>query len=79
MNGIFAIFSRDDDDYDIDFYTVEPITNEMDGGQSSLSPREQYEVRYSTTTRLYDFRLNYSYHAVFGTFESHLNPSSYHR
>lgn len=44
---VFLSLFRDDDDYDIDFYTVEPITNEMDGGQSSLSPREQYEVRFA--------------------------------
>ncbi|EJC98863.1 uncharacterized protein FOMMEDRAFT_95450 [Fomitiporia mediterranea MF3/22] len=35
----------DDDDYDIDFYTVDPIPPEVHDVQSvSLSPREQYEV-----------------------------------
>ena len=39
---------RDDDDYDIDFYTVDPIPTEVNDPQSSsLSPREQYEVRYN--------------------------------
>ncbi|KAH8108694.1 hypothetical protein DFH11DRAFT_1820183 [Phellopilus nigrolimitatus] len=36
----------DDDDYDIDFYTVDPIPAEIhDGQNAALSPREQYEVR----------------------------------
>ena len=39
----------DDDDYDIDFYTVEPLPPEIhdvQGVQSAgLSPREQFEVR----------------------------------
>ncbi|KAI5120761.1 hypothetical protein M0805_004725 [Coniferiporia weirii] len=34
----------DDDDYDIDFYTVDPIPAEIhDAQNASLSPREQYE------------------------------------
>ena len=44
LNGCMC---RDDDDYDIDFYTVDPIPTEVNDPQSSsLSPREQYEVRY---------------------------------
>ena len=35
----------DDDDYDIDFYTVDPLPPEVHDTQNmALSPREQYEV-----------------------------------
>lgn len=34
----------DDDDYDIDFYTADPINTEMTDGQPAPSPREQLEV-----------------------------------
>ncbi|KAF8908927.1 hypothetical protein CPB84DRAFT_1703318 [Gymnopilus junonius] len=33
----------DDDDYDIDFYTADPINTEMTDGQIAPSPREQLE------------------------------------
>lgn len=46
MSGFVLTTQRDDDDYDIDFYTVDPIPTEMhDVTGVSLSPREQYEVR----------------------------------
>ena len=35
----------DDDDYDIDFYTADPISADMTDGQVAPSPREQLEVR----------------------------------
>ena len=38
----------DDDDYDIDFYTVEPAADMSDDSQSPQpSPREQLEVRWN--------------------------------
>jgi len=36
----------DDDDYDIDFYTADPIPETPDGHASTPSPREQLEVRW---------------------------------
>lgn len=39
----------DDDDYDIDFYTVEPGNAEMGDPQTPTpSPREQLEVHFYT-------------------------------
>lgn len=34
----------DDDDYDIDFYTAEPVSDSSDGIVNAPSPREQLEV-----------------------------------
>lgn len=43
-SNLFA--SSDDDDYDIDFYTVDPLPAEMNDAQGmSMSSREQLEVR----------------------------------
>jgi hypothetical protein len=37
---------RDDDDYDVDFYTAEPVSGEPNGsGAAAPSTREQLEVR----------------------------------
>lgn len=36
----------DDDDYDIDFYTADPIQDVAESHNSMPSPREQLEVRY---------------------------------
>ena len=38
---------RDDDDYDIDFYTVGPVAPELETQGTQPSPREQLEVRCS--------------------------------
>jgi hypothetical protein len=34
----------DDDDYDIDFYTADPVSDSSDGLVNAPSPREQLEV-----------------------------------
>ena len=46
----------DDEDYDIDFYTVDPIPPEVGESQTPLpSPREQLEVSISGRWRLLIF------------------------
>ena len=40
--GIYSLIYRDDDDYDLDFYTVDPVPPDMK--DSAPSPREQLEV-----------------------------------
>ena len=37
----------DDDDYDIDFYTAEPVSDSSDSLVNAPSPREQLEVSNS--------------------------------
>lgn len=42
----------DDDDYDIDFYTAEPVPPASNGQGPTPSPREQLEVMLNVVTYL---------------------------
>lgn len=42
---VWAFVDRDDDDYDIDFYTADPVSPDPVEGQQAPSTREQLEVR----------------------------------
>lgn len=44
----------DDDDYDIDFYTVDPINPDTSDSHTSPSPREQLEVINPIVVHLID-------------------------
>lgn len=60
----------DDDDYDIDFYTVDPINTDMvDGQVPAPSPREQLEVCFFYSSQRDGVYTN-PYLAVFGMFHA---------
>jgi hypothetical protein len=42
----------DDEDYDIDFYTADPVTPESVGKTQGPSPREQLEVQHLIIDRV---------------------------
>jgi hypothetical protein len=46
----------DDDDYDIDFYTADPINSDVADSHTPMpSPREQLEVKSDLTILLYRY------------------------